>query len=97
MRRLPVTWLRDVVIRSEFPCFAEIAGVLCCPTFRWGCPVSWAHGVDRMGKDEWAGLPDRLAACLRSRKPVPGKQPTPLLCYFTGIEGSASQRYRARG
>jgi hypothetical protein len=27
-------------------------------------------GVDRMGKDEWAGPPGRLAACLRSRKPV---------------------------
>jgi hypothetical protein len=27
-------------------------------------------GVDRMGKDEWAGLPGRLAVCLRSRKPV---------------------------
>ena len=24
-----------------------------------------------MGKDEWAGVPGRLAACLRSRKPVP--------------------------
>jgi hypothetical protein len=23
-----------------------------------------------MGKDEWAGLPGRLAACLRSKKPV---------------------------
>jgi hypothetical protein len=56
--------------------------------------VTWAHGVDRMGKNEWAGLPGRLAACLPSREPVPGKQPTPVLCYFTGIEGSASQRYR---
>jgi hypothetical protein len=27
-------------------------------------------GVGRMGKDEWAGLPGRLAACLRSSKPV---------------------------
>ena len=30
-----------------------------------------------MGKDEWAGLPGRLAACLRSRKPVPQSKGIP--------------------
>jgi hypothetical protein len=30
-----------------------------------------------MGKDEWAGVPGRLAACLRSRKPVPQSRGIP--------------------
>jgi hypothetical protein len=56
---------------TNFRIWRKLLVFLCCPTS--GLEVSGdsgTWGVDRMGKDEWAGPPGRLAACLRSNKPV---------------------------
>src|SRR2546429_472190 len=62
LRCLPVTCSRNVVIRNEFPYLAVIAGVFVLSYLPLGVSGdSGTWGVDRMGKDKWAGLPGRLA------------------------------------
>lgn len=58
-------------MRSEFPYFVGNCWCFCAVLPPLGVSSdSGTGGVDRIGKDGWAGLPGRLGACLRSRKPV---------------------------
>src|ERR1043165_3775046 len=76
LRASPVPWSRNVVIRSEFPYFAESAGVFVLSYLPLGVSGdSGTRGVGRMGKDEWARLRRRLLAGARPRKPVWRKSP----------------------